>query len=129
MDVYSLMFPYLHVVSLALSSALSFPPTFSLMLCKHQSDAVVYNVTFSPPDRPDPPRFPVIENIRDESVVMSWKPPLNDGGSFITAYIVEKREAPSNNWIRVASTRWGSHASSFFSFFFFYGLVVWFDGM
>jgi hypothetical protein len=56
-------------------------------------------------DRPDAPRFPVIENIRDESVVMSWKPPLNDGGSFITAYVVEKQEVPSANWIRVASTR------------------------
>ncbi|KAL8579176.1 hypothetical protein ACOMHN_010760 [Nucella lapillus] len=72
------------------------------------SDSAVLKIQIN--DRPDPPRFPVIENIRDESVVMSWKPPLNDGGSFITSYIVEKREAPSNNWIRVASTRFAFHS-------------------
>ena len=56
-------------------------------------------------DRPDAPRFPVVENIRDDSVVLSWKPPLNDGGSFITEYVIEKCEPPATNWIRVCSTR------------------------
>ncbi|XP_041366543.1 twitchin-like isoform X3 [Gigantopelta aegis] len=60
-------------------------------------------------DRPDPPQYLKMENIRDESVVLSWKPPLNDGGSFITAYIVEKREPPSMNWTRAASTRFAFH--------------------
>ncbi|KAL8565325.1 hypothetical protein ACOMHN_029021 [Nucella lapillus] len=71
------------------------------------SDSAVIKIQIN--DRPDPPRFPVIENIRDNSVVLSWKPPLNDGGSFITAYVVEKREVPSNNWLRVASTRFAFH--------------------
>lgn len=57
-------------------------------------------------DRPDPPRFPVCENIRDDSVVLSWKPPLNDGGSFITDYIIEKLEPPQQNWVRCATTRY-----------------------
>ncbi|XP_052825204.1 twitchin isoform X2 [Octopus bimaculoides] len=60
-------------------------------------------------DRPDPPRFPVVENIRDDSVVLSWKPPLNDGGSFITDYIIEKREPPHQNWVKCASTRMSFH--------------------
>ncbi|ESO91797.1 hypothetical protein LOTGIDRAFT_121777 [Lottia gigantea] len=60
-------------------------------------------------DRPDPPRFPIVENIRDDSVVLSWKAPLNDGGSFITAYAIEKRELPSNHWLRCASTRFAFH--------------------
>nr|KAG5709145.1 hypothetical protein BaRGS_028601 [Batillaria attramentaria] len=71
------------------------------------SDSAVIKIQVN--DHPDPPRFPVIENIRDDSVVMSWKPPLNDGGSFITAYVVEKQEVPSSNWIRVASTRFAFH--------------------
>ena len=48
----------------------------------------------------------MVENIRDDSVVLSWKPPLNDGGSFITEYVIERNEPPSDKWIRVASTRY-----------------------
>ncbi|XP_071104533.1 twitchin-like isoform X3 [Haliotis cracherodii] len=70
-------------------------------------DSVVLKLQVN--DHPDSPRFPKVENIRDDSVVLSWKPPLNDGGSFITAYVVEKRELPSNNWIRSASTRFEFH--------------------
>ncbi|XP_055900297.1 twitchin-like isoform X6 [Biomphalaria glabrata] len=71
------------------------------------SDSVVLKVQVN--DRPDPPRFPVVENIRDDSVVLSWKPPLNDGGSFITEYVIERNEPPSDKWLRVASTRFNFH--------------------
>ncbi|KAK3703484.1 hypothetical protein RRG08_024788 [Elysia crispata] len=71
------------------------------------TDSAVLKVQVN--DRPDPPRFPVVENIRDDSVVLSWKPPLNDGGSFITEYVIERNEPPSGNWIRVASTRFAFH--------------------
>ncbi|RUS77263.1 hypothetical protein EGW08_014977, partial [Elysia chlorotica] len=71
------------------------------------SDSAVLKVQIN--DRPDAPRFPVVENIRDDSVVLSWKPPLNDGGSFITEYVVERNEPPSDKWIRVASTRFAFH--------------------
>ena len=56
-------------------------------------------------DLPDPPRFPQVENIFHDSVLMTWKPPLNDGGSFISQYIVEKCEPPGENWVRCAVTR------------------------
>ena len=62
-------------------------------------------VYFLSTDHPDPPRFPVVENIREDSVVLSWKPPLNDGGSFITQYVIEKLELPSSVWNRVATNR------------------------
>jgi hypothetical protein len=39
-------------------------------------------------DRPEPPRFPVVENILDEAIILSWKPPLLDGGATITSIIV-----------------------------------------
>ncbi|CAL1540886.1 unnamed protein product, partial [Lymnaea stagnalis] len=71
------------------------------------SDSVVLKVQVN--DRPDPPRFPVVENIRDDSVVLSWKPPLNDGGSFITEYVVERNEPPGDKWVRVAATRFNFH--------------------
>lgn len=57
------------------------------------------------PDIPDPPRFPVVENILSEAVVLSWKPPLFDGGSYITGYLVEKRELPSGDWVPCTKTR------------------------
>ena len=56
-------------------------------------------------DVPEPPRFLQIDNVTSESVMLNWKPPMNDGGGFITQYIVEKLEKPMNNWIRVGTTR------------------------
>lgn len=37
-------------------------------------------------DHPDPPRFPIVENVLDEAVILSWKPPELDGGALITKY-------------------------------------------
>ncbi|XP_071120619.1 twitchin-like isoform X18 [Mytilus edulis] len=71
------------------------------------SDSAVIKIQIN--DRPDPPRYPTCENIRDESVLLSWKPPLNDGGSFITQYVIEKCEPPNSNWIRVAVSRMCFH--------------------
>ncbi len=51
---------------------------------------------------PEPPRFLVVENVRDESVTISWKAPVNDGGSPISSYIIEKMELSET--IRVEST-------------------------
>ena len=61
-------------------------------------------------DVPDSPRFLQIETIYHDSVLLSWKPPLNDGGSAVTQYIVEKLEPPMTKWIRCCTTRF-SHCS------------------
>ncbi|XP_014665457.1 PREDICTED: twitchin-like isoform X3 [Priapulus caudatus] len=71
-------------------------------------DSCVVNVQVN--DRPEPPRFPLIENVRDTSVSISWKPPLSDGGSFITEYVLEYCQPDGANpdrhkWNRVGSTR------------------------
>nr|XP_034332878.1 twitchin isoform X27 [Crassostrea gigas] len=71
------------------------------------TDSAVIKIQIN--DRPDPPRFPVVENIRNDSVVLSWKAPLNDGGSFITGYDIEKCEPPATKWVRVANTRMTFH--------------------
>lgn len=57
------------------------------------------------PDIPDPPRFLQPDTIYHDSVMLTWKPPLNDGGGFITQYILEKLEPPMTNWIRCCTTR------------------------
>lgn len=56
-------------------------------------------------DVPDPVRFLQVENIFHDSVMLSWKPPTNDGGGTITQYIVEKLEVPMTSWIRVGTSR------------------------
>lgn len=71
-------------------------------------DSAVIKIQIS--DRPDPPRFPVSDNIGHDSLALSWKAPVWDGGSNITNYIVEKREQPMSTWIRVGSTRFTTMA-------------------
>ncbi|KAL5273793.1 unc-22.2 family protein [Megaselia abdita] len=67
------------------------------------SDHAIINIQIS--DRPDPPRFPLCENIGVDSLSLSWKPPVWDGGSSITNYVVERRELPMTSWVRVCNTR------------------------
>lgn len=66
-------------------------------------DSAIIKIQIS--DRPDPPRFPQVENIGHDSLALIWKPPVWDGGSNITNYLVEKREHPMTSWIRVGNTR------------------------
>ncbi|KJH43663.1 fibronectin type III domain protein [Dictyocaulus viviparus] len=56
-------------------------------------------------DCPGPPRFPIVENILDEAVILSWKPPSFDGGSIVTQYVVEKRDVNGGVWEHCANTR------------------------
>lgn len=73
-------------------------------------DSAIIKIQIS--DRPDPPRFPQVENIGHDSLAVTWKPPVWDGGSNITNYLVEKREHPMSSWIRVGNTRFCSIAVS-----------------
>uniref|UniRef100_A0A1I7S352 non-specific serine/threonine protein kinase n=1 Tax=Bursaphelenchus xylophilus TaxID=6326 RepID=A0A1I7S352_BURXY len=83
-----------------------------------RSDAGEYAVTLHNPvgsdhgevkvtiaDKPEPPRFPAIENVLDEAVILSWKPPMLDGGALVTRYFVEKREGGSGSWTECAHSR------------------------
>ncbi|KAM3957310.1 projectin protein bent isoform 8-T9 [Aphomia sociella] len=71
-------------------------------------DSAIINIEIS--DRPDPPRFPATDNIGVDSLALSWKAPVWDGGSDITNYLVEKREHPMSSWIRVGNTRFTTMA-------------------
>lgn len=39
-----------------------------------------------------------------DRAMLSWEPPLEDGGSEITNYIVDKRETSRPNWAQVSAT-------------------------
>ncbi|KAK0400071.1 hypothetical protein QR680_003339 [Steinernema hermaphroditum] len=57
-------------------------------------------------DRPEPPRFPIVENVLDEAVILSWKPPVLDGGALVTNYHIEKREVGTTQWVQCARSRY-----------------------
>lgn len=53
---------------------------------------------------PSSPVGPItFSDIQKASVVISWKPSESDGGSPLTGYYIEMREAPKSSWNRVAT--------------------------
>ena len=53
---------------------------------------------------PDKPEGPVeISNITKDSVTLSWQPPSKDGGSPLTGYVVEQRDAKKTKWVKAGS--------------------------
>ncbi|GFS00827.1 titin [Elysia marginata] len=55
-------------------------------------------------DKPGAPENLQALEIMKNSIALAWEPPLNAGGSAITGYIVEKREANKNTWMPVTTT-------------------------
>ena len=54
--------------------------------------------------KPSPPVGPVeFSDIQKDSVVITWQPSEDDGGSPITGYYIEMREAPKSSWTRVTT--------------------------
>ena len=54
--------------------------------------------------KPSTPVGPVeFSDTQKTSVVITWKPSENDGGSPLTGYYIEMREAPKSSWQRVTT--------------------------
>ena len=54
-------------------------------------------------DKPGPPRCIYGSDFAGEAFHLNWSAPLDDGGSEITNYIVEKCEKGTGNWQKVSS--------------------------
>lgn len=59
--------------------------------------------TLLPADKPGPPASVKTTKVFSDRVKLRWEPPLADGGSEITNYIIEKRETSRANWALVTS--------------------------
>lgn len=62
-----------------------------------------YSSTVFPADKPGPPASVKTTKVFSDRVKLRWEPPLADGGSEITNYIIEKRETSRANWALVTS--------------------------
>eukprot|EP00061_Rhincodon_typus_P019056 g48497.t1 len=56
-------------------------------------------------DVPDSPRGLQVSDITRDSVILTWNPPANDGGSRVINYVIEKCATTAEMWIRVAQSR------------------------
>ena len=63
-------------------------------ICSHLFDST---------DKPTPPQEVIATEITADSVTLQWQPPSDKGGSDITGYIVEKKEANRRAWQEVAT--------------------------
>lgn len=55
-------------------------------------------------DKPGPPAAFDISEITNESCLLAWNPPRDDGGSKVTNYIVERKATDSEIWYKLSST-------------------------
>lgn len=55
-------------------------------------------------DPPSPPRWLQVGNVSRKSAELKWTVPERDGGSPITNYVVEKRDARRKGWQAVDTT-------------------------
>lgn len=61
-------------------------------------------------DRPSPPQPPLdVSSVTKESARIGWKPPLDDGGSPILHYVVEKMDVSRGTWSDAGMAHITSH--------------------
>jgi len=64
-------------------------------------DTATFNVRVL--DRPGPPENLKAEEFAGEALTLSWQPPRDNGGGDITNYVVERRDAGSQNWTKISN--------------------------
>ncbi|CAH1395279.1 unnamed protein product [Nezara viridula] len=64
------------------------------------SDQIIAGTKKTPPS---PPENVQVTNIASKSVTLTWEPPLSNGGSELTGYVIEKQAVMSNLWTKVVT--------------------------
>lgn len=53
-------------------------------------------------DKPSAPEGPLkVSDVTDQTAIISWKPPKDDGGLMIDSFIVEKMDETNGEWTHV----------------------------
>lgn len=50
---------------------------------------------------PGPPSRPEVLDVTHEGMTLTWQPPEDNGGSTISGYLIERKEAHSDRWMRI----------------------------
>ena len=50
---------------------------------------------------PGPPQNPEVKEITKAACIVSWQPPIQNGGTQILGYWVERRLTSSNRWLKI----------------------------
>lgn len=69
---------------------------------KNSAGEATVDVTLKVIDKPDRPSALDVTDIKKDSVVIAWTPPIDDGGLDITKYAIEKCDPDKLMWIKVA---------------------------
>jgi titin len=56
-------------------------------------------------DKPSPPRDLQVTEVQRDAVTVTWQPPEDDGGSPLTQYILERRDAKRTNWTSAGKSK------------------------
>ncbi len=64
------------------------------------------NLIFHLPAKPSAPEGPIVfSDIKKTSLTVAWNPPAKNGGSPLTGYILEQRDAWKMSWTQVAKLK------------------------
>ena len=66
------------------------------------SDAAEFKVSVM--DKPTAPQNIKVKEVHKDYVILEWEPPESDGGSDITSYLIEKRDASKPTWFSAGNT-------------------------
>lgn len=69
---------------------------------KNSAGETTVELTLKVIDKPERPTALDVKDIKKDSVVIAWTPPLDDGGLEITKYAIEKCDPEKMVWIKVA---------------------------
>ena len=64
------------------------------------TDPIIAKSPYSRPAKPEGPLLTKI--ISPNSIECSWQPPLNDGGTTLTGYFIQRREISRPIWVKVS---------------------------
>ena len=71
------------------------------------TDEAVFDVLVK--DKPSPPRNLRIKEVDKNHVIITWEEPEQDGGSPITEYVIQKKDATKTNFINAGTTDGSTH--------------------